>query len=330
MGYQVAIIGLGCVGTSIGLAVRQEEPDVEIVGHDIEPSHARQARKMDAVHRTHWNLPAACEDANLVVLALPLSAIEETMEAIGPHLKEGCVVTDTAPLKVPVLEWAREHLPEYVLYAGGFPVPSPAFDDVRPLKGAETASAALFANSLYCITPAPDTDSHAVEILLELIDDLSAKPLFLDPVEHDGLQAGVGTMPALIAVALLQSTINSPGWREMRKVAGHDFAALAQLAAANPQGRRETAQLNRESLLRRLDMFMEEIEHLRRWLLEGNEESLEEAYTVAAEDYERWRIERAEGKWGESPSLGEMPGFGEHIGRILFGGLAGRRPPEEE
>ena len=326
---RVTIIGLGCVGDSIGLALREQEPALEVVGHDIEPDRARAAVRMGAVSKTDWNLPAACEGASLVILALPLPAVRETLEVLGPHLEEGCVVTDTATLKVPVIEWAREHLPEGVRFVGGAPIPGPAIGEGEVLAGPEAARADLFEDGLYCITPARDTHPAAVTALLELIEALGARPLFLDPLEYDGLQAGVGDLPGIIAMALLRATVDSPGWMEMRKVAGYDFAAVTGPAVADPGDLRAKALLNRENLLRRLDMFLEEMERVRRWLVEEDEEALQEAYAGAAEGRTRWLQERARGTWEEGPDLGEIPGVGEQFGQLLFGGLLRRRPPRE-
>ncbi len=327
---RVTIIGLGCVGTSIGLALRRLDPAPQVIGHDIDSDNARQAKRVGAVDETNWNLPAACEGADLVILALPLQAVRETLQQVAPHLKEGCVVTDTAGLKLPVLEWARAYLPDTVRFVAGLPIPGPEVDEGEILVGPEVADADLFRDGVYCITPAGDTDPRAVNRLLELIKALQARPLFLDPLEHDGLQAGVADLPALIAVALLQATVDSPGWVEMRKVAGYDFAALTAPAMADPGGRFEAALLNRENLVRRLDMFLDALGRLRRWLVDADEESLKGAYESALGGRTRWVEERAEAGWGESLDLGDVPGIGEQIRRMLFGGTLRRQLHRED
>jgi prephenate dehydrogenase len=192
METRITIIGLGCVGSSIGLALRKQEPSLEVMGHDIDPAVARRAAQMGAVSKTHWNLPAACERAAMVILALPLPAVRETLEVLGPHLEEGCVVTDTATLKVPVLEWARKSLPARVRFVTGLPIPGPKVPLTGPLAGTDAARADLFEDGFYCVTPAADTDPEAVTALLGLIQAVGARPLFMDPVECDGLQAGGG------------------------------------------------------------------------------------------------------------------------------------------
>ncbi len=321
---RVTIVGLGCVGCSIGLALRQRVADVEVVGHDIEPERARRAARMEAVSKTHWNLPAACEGADMVILSLPLPAVRETMETIGPDLKEGCVVTDTAPLKRPVLEWAREYLPAHVRYATGVPLPGPSAPVSEPLAGPDAARADLFQDGVYCITPDRDSDPGAVETLQNLAHALGARLLFMSPVEYDGLQAGVVNLPALISVALLRATADTPGWRDMRQVAGPEFAALTSPAA--PQGLWEAAYLNRENLIRRLDMFIAQVARLRQWLAEESEDELEAAYDGASQARQRWLTDRESRALGERPGMPEIPGAGERFSQMLFGDLFRRHP----
>jgi prephenate dehydrogenase len=329
MEERVTIVGLGCVGASIGLALREVEPETEVVGHDRDGERARKAHRMGAVTRTHWNLPAACEGATMVVLALPLPAVRETMEALAPHLEAGCLVTDTAPLKVPVVAWAREYLPQQVDFVTGNPIPGPAAQMGRPLRGLEAAAADLFEGGLYCIAPSGHAGPEAVDRLIDLAHILGAQPLFLDPSEHDGLHAGVVDLPGLIAVALLSATVDSPGWAEMRKVAGYEFASFTGPAALDSQNQRESAMLNRENVLRRLDMFLEEMGYIRQLLEDGDDTALSQVYVRAAEGRARWVDEHARGEWREAQELDEVPGIGRQISQMLFGGWL-RRSREDE
>lgn len=329
MSARVTIIGLGCVGSSIGLALRRYEPSLEVMGHDKEPAVARKAVQSGAVSKTHWNLPAACEGAGMVILALPLPAVRDTLEVLGPHLEEGCVVTDTASLKVPVLEWARKFLPAHVRFVTGLPIPGPKVPITASLTGPDAARADFFEGGFYCVTPAADTDPEAVDALLGLIQAIGARPLFMDPVECDGLQAGAVDLPTFIAVALLRTLIDAPGWEDMRKLAGYDFASLTGPVIADATSWRMAALLNRENLLRRLDMFLMEVERIRQWLQESDERALEEAYAQVAAGRSRWLKERAEGMHEERGEPAQVPGMGEQMAQMFFGGLFRRRPPRQ-
>ncbi|MCP4515874.1 MAG: prephenate dehydrogenase/arogenate dehydrogenase family protein, partial [Delftia sp.] len=107
----ITIIGLGLIGGSIGLALQASGKAIHVVGHDIAPGVSRLAQKKGVVNKSNLNLPSACENADLLIIATPITASRETLADIKPHLKPGCVITDTAVLKGPVLAWAEEILP---------------------------------------------------------------------------------------------------------------------------------------------------------------------------------------------------------------------------
>ena len=89
MSVQITIVGLGQIGSSIGLALKAHDVDVHRVGHDKDPQAAKEAQKAGAVDDVKYNLPASVRDANIVILALPLAGIRETLEIIAPDLQDG-------------------------------------------------------------------------------------------------------------------------------------------------------------------------------------------------------------------------------------------------
>src|SRR5512138_3105157 len=105
MAIQITILGLGQVGASLGLALAEKKETILRVGNDREPEIARRAQKMGAVDQVQHNLPNAVSKADVVVLAMPVDEIRETLEVIARDLKDGCVVVDTSPVKVGVSDW---------------------------------------------------------------------------------------------------------------------------------------------------------------------------------------------------------------------------------
>jgi prephenate dehydrogenase len=166
----------------------------------------------------------------------------------------------------------------------------------------------------------------ATSKLVELAEAVDASPLFIDPAEYDGLYSGVGNLTGLISLALIRATLGTPGWAEMRKVAGPDFVAMTSPAAIDPKDRLETLLLNQENGLRRLDMFMEELKGLRALLASGDREALEEMLAHASESRAFWINERIEGTWEDMPGAPEITKPGEAISRIFVGEMLRRRP----
>jgi prephenate dehydrogenase len=298
---RIAIVGLGLVGSSLGLALRQAEVTSAVVGHDRDRKLSGEAKASGAVDRTEWNLISAVEKSDIVILSEPIDALPATMQAIGPYLRPGCVVMDTAPLKGPVLAWAAEYLPEQVHFVGTNPI--------LPFSaGSEPARADVFQRSPFCIVPSSTADEASVRLISDLIGILGAQPLFLDATEHDGLLGGVEHLPRLLAVALMELAVQQPSWRELRRVAGPAFEASTRLVEEGAGSLSLLAISNRENLLRWIDDYSAVLISLRQALTEGEAqaEALTERFQVAGEERRRWRADQAAGRWQEGPAA-EMP-----------------------
>ena len=165
MAPRIAIIGTGLVGTSIGLGLKKAKLGYEIVGHDKDSGAASKAKQRGALDKTDWNLINAIDGAGLVILALPTAAIKPTLEAIAPHLGAGCVVTDTADIKQPVMDWARALLPPSVSFIGGHPLID------HEASGPAAASADLFTGATYCIIPAAGATPSAEGLVAQAPSD---------------------------------------------------------------------------------------------------------------------------------------------------------------
>lgn len=292
---RITIVGLGLIGGSIGLALHRSQGEFEVVGHDKVHSVAGHARKMGAVDKTHWNLISACEGADLIILAIPVVAIKETLETIAPYLKPGCLITDTATIKGPVMELAEETLPETVSFVGGDPIVSVEAD----VTGLEAASPDLFQGSLYCLTPSPNVDPKAVQLATDFAQLLGAQPYFLDATEHDGLMAGVDHLPFVLTTALLRATTHAASWREMRKLAGSAFATGTHFASGDPDTYCDACLLNGENILRWIEACQEELKELREIIAAGDAEKLGKVFEEALVTRQRWLRGKEEGHWEE-------------------------------
>ena len=287
----------------MGLALRQAEVASAVIGHDPERQASNEAKRVGAVDQVHWNLIAACEDSDLVLLATPVGALEETLKALGPNLRPGCVVIDTASVKRPVLTWAAENLPREVHFIGGNPVPITPFEGQR---GLAAARADLFQKGLFCLVPSPTADTSAVKLATDLVSILGARPLFMDAAEHDGLVAAMDQLPVILALAMLEMAIQQPAWRELRKIGGPAFEASTQLVTPTSAAHSDLYLLNRDNVVRWIDQLTVALDSVRQ-ILDGNEaEVLAGRFQQAIQERQKWLAERTEGQWQEVPRA-EMP-----------------------
>jgi prephenate dehydrogenase len=216
-------------------------------------------------------------------------------------------------------------------YVGLGPVFNPAYIH-KVESGVEAARADLFKDGMLVIVAPPRTPSEAIQLAADLAKLLEAGPFFADLVEADSLLAATHTVPQLLAVALLEATVNRPGWREARKVAGSPYAAITSLAQHWEQdaGVQSAALLNAEHVGRTLDQVIAALEDLRTAITQGDEATLATRLERARLARLAWWSQRQAGNWAEEENRSSMkpPTAGEVFGRFI--GLGGRKPKPKE
>ena len=319
MTVQITIVGLGQIGASIGLALADHEDIIYRVGHDKEISIAKYAQKMGALDKTMINLPSAVEDADLVLLSLPMDQIHETLSVIAPVLKPGAVVMDTGPVKEVVAGWALEILPEERYYVGLTPVLNPEYlHGVE--SGVDAAHADLFKGGLVGIVSPPGVPSEAIKLAADLTRLLGAELMFTDPLEIDGLMAATSTLPQLMAAALLNATVDQPGWWEGRKIAGRSYAEVTGTVNhfSSAESLSATTQLNRDNIVRVIDGVVASLQTLRNDIVNDETEALTKRLKRAQRGRDEWWRQRLTSDWvGEGPQEYEPPKVSDYFGQLL-------------
>ena len=326
MTIQITLIGLGRIGTSLGLALKRKAArgQLDIIGHDREMQASKLAQRKGAIDRAEWNLPAACEKADAIFLCVPLSTLRQSLEEAAPNAKPGCVITDTAPLKVPVLEWAAELLPADRHFVGGSPILNPVYLHEGAI-GLDAARADLFDGGLWALVPNADASSEALQLVGGIAKMIGATPFFIGAVEHDALLAGTSTLPALAAAALMKVVAGSPEWVDARKLADRTFAtATAPVSFASPSAVRAAALLNQSSVLHSLDAMIKQMRALRKAIADGDEKEIEAMLTEASIAREAWLAKRRQASWetDELPKV-DMPSPGQILRQMV--GLGKRK-----
>ena len=314
---KIGIIGTGLIGTSLGLALRQSDlRNLELVGTDYESSARSGAQKRGAFHKVEGRIQPVVEGADVVVLATPVMAMRELMEAIGPMLQEDVVVTDVGSSKQVVAGWAAELLPKTAQYVGGHPMAG------RETAGPEHASADLFAGKAYCVVPNPDTKEQAVSAVTTMAEAIGAKPFFISAGEHDSFVAAVSHLPFMMSVALMQTVSKSANWDDIAQLASSGFRDLSRLASGDAIMHRDISLTNREHIVSWIDSYIRELYEIRNLLNEESgpdSEAVEQLFEKASVERARWlagaitpggRVER---------NALEIPSFGEAMGEMLMG-----------
>ncbi len=275
MTVKISIIGLGRIGASLGLALAAHKDQVTTLGHDRSPETARRAQKLGAVESISYNLPASVEKADVVILALPFDEIHETLRLIARDLREDAVLLDTAPVKTAIAGWVKELLPPQRHYIGL--TPAPILDSPEMgYAGVGAARADLFHKALVAITPPPGTPEAAIQLSSDLVVLLGATPFFMELAEVDGVMAAARLLPELSAAALVETLTSQPGWPDIRKLAGSDYASTTRpLETDGASAWAETILHDQDNALRVLDAYLATLVSLRKAITDGRDKELQ-------------------------------------------------------
>ena len=319
MTTQITILGLGQIGASIGLALK-ENASIFRVGHDKNAALEKAAVSIGVVNEAR-KLPEAVRNADVVLLCLPLAEMRVTLMNIAPHLKENAVVMDTAPVKSGMMHWVKEFIPEGRFYLGL--VPSLAPDSfVSSESGLNAARPDLFKRTVMIVDTPPGTPLELEQLAVDLAKLLGAKAMLTDVAESDGLMTSVHLLPQLTAAALLDATIDGPGWMDARKLAGRPFAGVTGGLAYydDPASLKEAVLASRFSVVHALDILMASLKGLRDDIESGDAKNIAERLNQAFAARERWLDERTAAEWLEEGGAAiELPDAATQFRHIFFG-----------
>ena len=311
---RITIVGMGLIGSSLGMALKKAQIPAEIVGTDRDRGVARRAQQAGASDKTETNPISAIRGSKMVILATPVGGIRDLMELFGPELEEGCIVTDTGSTKSEILMWAEQYLPNTVNFVGGHPMAG------KEVSGPDAAQADLFHNATYCIIPGKNADENSVKTVVNLAETVGAKPYFIDPVEHDSFVAAVSHLPIVLATLLINVSAKSSSWTEISRLASTGFRDATRLAAGNPEMSRDICITNQDSILHWMEKFTDELDLFKELLKQGGEESLGKFFDQTWEARDRWMQNKISARAVQPTE--ELPTTMETMGGMVLGDRA--------
>lgn len=257
---RVAIIGVGLIGGSLGMALRARGLAREVVGVARVPETIAAACERGAIDRGTVDPAAGVDGSDLVILATPPDLVVPMARRVLPHLSRDALLTDVASVKAEIVRSAEALVrPERgVAFVGGHPMAG------NEGRGISAASATLFEGTVYLLTPTPRTPPAAVDRLSSLARALGAAPVALDPDEHDRTVALVSHLPYLVAAALVG--VSGPA----APAAGPAFLGATRVAGSPVELWAQICRLNREPIQSALRVFREELSRLEAALADGD------------------------------------------------------------
>jgi prephenate dehydrogenase len=280
---KITIVGVGLLGGSIGLAVRQRRLAGEIAGFVRRIASVKDCEKAGAVDYATTDLLAAVSNADLVILCTPLAQMRSLAEQILPALKRGAIVTDVGSVKAGVV---RE-LESLVKKSGAHFVGS------HPMAGGEkmgvlAARADLYANSVCVITPTKKSNSAAVRKLEKFWQSLGARTLRLDAAKHDLLVSRSSHLPHVVAATLANLVLHPANSKSQVGLCATGFRDTTRIASGSPEMWRDIALSNRKNVARSVDAFVAELKKFQSALKRNDAKSVERFFANAKERRDNW------------------------------------------
>jgi prephenate dehydrogenase len=278
---RVAILGLGLMGASLGMALRVAGVARLVIGYDADPVVAARARQRGAIDLACADVAEAVAGTDLVILAAPIRAAPDQFAAIAPCIAPGALVTDLCSVKGHLVACAERTLPDPSHFVGGHPMTG------SELSGVEAARADLYNGCIWPLTPTQRTAPDAIVRLSWMIDRLDATPILLDPTEHDAAVALVSHLPRIASSALVLAAAQSVSWPVAQKLAAGGFHDTTRVASGDPAMMLDICDANAPALLDGLDVYIEMLTSLRTQIA-TRDVTLEAIFASAKDTRDDW------------------------------------------
>jgi len=247
----VAIAGVGLIGGSVGLGIRQRFLANRVIGLDLDPAALEAARGLGVIDEAHLTPGPWLASVELLILAAPVRTLVPLGRSLEPHMVERTIITDVGSVKSEVVRELG-----HLRFIGGHPMAG------SEKIGVQHADAALLENAVWVLTPCNATDPAALERIRDFVSCLGANPITTTPEQHDRLVAAVSHVPYLTAVALTQLITQDRDHDLMMLLAAGGFRDLTRIASGNPRMSRDMVVGNQEAVHRALKNFRQQLDKL--------------------------------------------------------------------
>ena len=273
---KLAIIGTGLIGGSLARALRRADAVGEIVGYGRSLNNMKLAVESGVVDRAEVSLANVVEGADMVVLATPVAAMQETIAGLGPLVSEDMVITDVGSVKVPVIEAAYEAFDDlFGRFVPGHPIAG------KECSGVRHADADLFEGNRVILCPEADTDDDAVDKVREMWDIVGADVVFMSARRHDAILAASSHLPHVLSYALVDNLVRRDEHREIFRFSAGGFRDFTRIAGSDPEMWRDICLANRKEILACLESYRDDLGLLMDAIQAGDGEQLLETFERA-------------------------------------------------
>jgi prephenate dehydrogenase len=280
---RLCIIGTGLIGGSLARALRAADYCREVVGCSRNPEHLQQAVELGVIDRYETDPARAVEGADMVLVAVPLGAMEPVFRMLRGHLPAGAAITDVGSAKASVIEAARR----------GFGELPAAFVPGHPIAGTEQSGVAasfpeLFRDRRVILTPVEQTSAEATARVRAMWEVAGAVVDEMDPAHHDTVLAATSHLPHVLAFALVDSLTRLGESDEIFRYAAGGFRDFTRIASSDPVMWRDICLANGDAILQMIDRFSGDLQQLADAVRQHDGETLQTVFASAKQARDRY------------------------------------------
>ena len=280
---RVAVIGVGLIGGSFSLALKEKKLCRHVVGAGRSAANLQLALERGIIDSIAADPAAAARDADLVLISTPVAQFEKILLEIKDILKPGALVTDAGSTKRDVVAAARAALGAKIAQ----------FVPAHPIAGAEhsgaaAAKAGLFRDRRVVVAPLAENSERDIEAVSALWAAAGARVSRMTPQEHDEVFAAVSHLPHVLAFALVSDVSKRPNSAQLFDYAAGGFRDFTRIASSHPEMWRDICVANRDRLLHELHLYEEKLRDIGRMLEANDAPALEKLFADARAAREKW------------------------------------------
>lgn len=294
----VAILGLGLIGGSLARAVRESGFASRVIGYGHREPSLRRGLELGVIDDFTLDLDEVIERADILVICTPTLVAADVLRQILPKVAgraDAPVITDAASVKGNLLEAARSACggntpPRLVL---GHPIAG------SERSGVEASKADLYVNHRVILTPVPENDADAVELVRAMWVSTGAEVVDMEVKQHDAVLAATSHLPHVLAYALVDALAQSDASDEIFHCAAGGFRDFTRIASSDPVMWRDIAIANRPALLDAIDLFSDHLGRLREAVAGEDSEGMHATFTrakAARDEFAQILADRGRGK----------------------------------
>lgn len=280
---KIVIFGVGLIGGSVALALKNKHPALHIVGVGRRPEPLQIAVDLKIIDQASTDIASALQDADLALIAAPVAQTANILASIKPHLESQTVITDAGSTKSDVLKCARQVLgKKFNQFIGGHPIAG------AERSGAAAAMTDLFNSKNVVLTPTAETPTWVQDKVMQLWQDCGATLNIMTAEQHDDIFAAVSHLPHLLAFALVEDMANHDNAEQLFSFAASGFRDFSRIAGSHPEMWRDISLANKTAILKSLDSYQATLTNIKTLLENEDSEGLQATFERASKARNQW------------------------------------------